>query len=309
MRANLQTMASQLSFSFISIALLFAVAFANFRHQAPGSEMVFSYAGLNGPANWGSLNPKFSICSSGKLQSPINIIKNEAVENKKLTPLTRDYKLGKAILVNNGFNIGLLYEGNCGVLIIDGKNYTFKQMHWHSPSEHQIDGVQYALSLSLSLSTHKLLSNCLHKADSPFRQYAAELHLVHLSDSGTIAVVSMLYELGDADPFIIKIANKLGDLAKDANAGNEEAHVPIGALDNKLLRKNTRKYYRYVGSLTVPPCTENVIWSVLGKVRTVSKEQVEALKAPLGAEYKLNARPLQSMNGRKVELYDNKITN
>ncbi|KAJ6300207.1 hypothetical protein OIU76_021078 [Salix suchowensis] len=101
-------------------------------------------------------------------------------------------------------------------------------MHWHSPSEHQIDGVQYA----------------------------AELHLVHLSDSGTIAVVSMLYELGDADPFISKITNRLSDLAKDASAGYEEAHIPIGALDNKLLRKNTRKYYRYVGSLTVPPCTE-----------------------------------------------------
>ena len=36
-------------------------------------------------------------------------------------------------------------------------------------------------------------------------RYAAELHLVHLSDSGTIAVVSMLYELGDADPFISKV--------------------------------------------------------------------------------------------------------
>jgi carbonic anhydrase len=47
----------------------------------------------------------------------------------------------------------LHYEGNCGVLIVDGKNYTFKQMHWHSPSEHQIDGVQYALS-QLTKITH-----------------------------------------------------------------------------------------------------------------------------------------------------------
>ncbi|KAJ6864817.1 alpha carbonic anhydrase 1 [Populus alba x Populus x berolinensis] len=168
------------------------------------------------------------------------------------------------------------YEENCGALIVDGKNYTFKQMHWHSPSEHQIDGVQYA----------------------------AELHVVHLSDSGAIAVVSMLYELGDADPFISKITKKLGDLAKDACAGNEEAQIPIGPLDNKLLRKNTRKYYRYIGSITSPPCTENVIWNVLGKVRTISKEQVEALKAPLGADYKQNSRPLQSLNGRKVELYN-----
>ncbi|KAG6744040.1 hypothetical protein POTOM_052749 [Populus tomentosa] len=276
MRAHLQNMAPQLSSSFISIALLFAVAFANFGQQAHGSVFEFSYAGLHGPANWGSLNPKFSTCSSGKLQSPINIIKNEAVENKSLTPLTRVYRRGNAILVNNGFNIGVHYEGNCGVLIVDGKNYTFKQMHWHSPSEHQIDGVQYA----------------------------AELHLVHVSDSGAIAVVSMLYELGDADPFISKITKKLGDLAKDACAGNEEAQIPIGPLDNKLLRKNTRKYYRYIGSITSPPCTENVIWNVLGKVRTISREQVEALKAPLGADYKQNSRPLQSLNGRKVELYN-----
>jgi carbonic anhydrase len=39
-------------------------------------------------------------------------------------------------------------------------------------------------------------------------------------------------------------------------------------------------------------------------VRTISKEQVEALKAPLGADYKQNSRPLQSLNGRKVELYN-----
>ena len=64
----------------------------------------------------------------------------------------------------------------------------------------------------------------------------------------------------------LQITKKLGDLAKDACAGNEEAQIPIGPLDNKLLRKNTRKYYRYIGSITSPPCTENVIWNVLGKV-------------------------------------------
>jgi carbonic anhydrase len=43
----------------------------------------------------------------------------------------------------------LSYEGNPGVLIVDHQNYTLKEMHWHSPSEHQIDGIQYALSPSL----------------------------------------------------------------------------------------------------------------------------------------------------------------
>ena len=65
----------------------------------------------------------------------------------------------------------LRYEGNPGILIVDGKNYTLKEIHWHSPSEHQIDGIQYALSPSLPV--HKLLSNgpfCL-KCPAPSRHY------------------------------------------------------------------------------------------------------------------------------------------
>ncbi|CAK7341823.1 unnamed protein product [Dovyalis caffra] len=273
-------MAPQLSSSFIALALLLAVASANSGDLHEVSSLAFSYNGQYGPANWGSLNPTFSACSSGKVQSPLNIVKKEAVENKNLAPLTRDYKRANATLVNNGFNIGLHFEEDCGVLIINDKNYTLKQMHWHSPSEHQFDGVRYA----------------------------AELHLVHQDVSGSIAVVSMLYELGDADPFISKISDKLDALAKEACAGNEEAHIPIGVLDNKLLRKNTRKYYRYVGSLSTPPCRENVLWNILGKVRTISKKQVEALRAPLGDDYKQNARPVQPLNGRKIELY-NEFTN
>jgi carbonic anhydrase len=75
--------------------------------------------------------------------------------------------------------------------------------------------------------------------------------------------------LTNKSPSWLQITNKLGDLAKDACAGNEEAQIPVGALDNKLLRKNTRKYYRYIGSITSPPCTENVIWNVLGTVRYI----------------------------------------
>ncbi|KAJ6330474.1 hypothetical protein OIU76_009137 [Salix suchowensis] len=268
-------MAPQSSSSFVAIALLLVLSLIPGIFLA-ASTLEFSYVGSHGPANWGSLNQRFSACMSGKTQSPVNIIRKEAVENKNLTPLTRDYIPANATLVNNGFSIALRYEGNPGILIVDGKNYTLKEMHWHSPSEHQIDGIQFA----------------------------AELHLVHQTDSGPISVVSILYELGDADPFMNKIKDKLDALAKEMCAGNEEAHIAVGVLDNKLLRKNTRKYYRYSGSFTSPPCSENVIWNILGKVRTISKEQLESLRAPLGDDYKQNSRPVQSLNGRTIQLYN-----
>lgn len=67
----------------------------------------FSYVGADGPAKWGSLNPAFSACSHGKLQSPIDIAKGKIVLDTNLKPLTRQYNSINATLVNYGFNVGV----------------------------------------------------------------------------------------------------------------------------------------------------------------------------------------------------------
>ncbi|XWS66667.1 hypothetical protein CRYUN_Cryun05aG0220300 [Craigia yunnanensis] len=268
-------MALQISFFVFALTLLLGIASAS----DVFSSIEFGYSGNKGPDKWGNLDPTFSTCSSGKMQSPISIQKNQTVHNKLLTSLIRNYKPANSTLVNNGFNVGLHFEEYAGEVSIDGKNYSLKQMHWHLPSEHQIDG----------------------------EQFAAELHLVHRGEDNSIAVVAILYQEKDADPLISKIMNGLNNLAKEKCKAGEVAQIPLGNLDIKQLKQSSREYYRYVGSLTTPPCSENVIWSVLRKAISISKEQIAALETPVNSNCKKNARPCQPLNGRKVELYDELI--
>lgn len=61
---------------------------------------------------------------------------------------------------------------------------------------------------------------------------------------------------------------QLNELAKEPCQGGLERQVAIPWFGSSFLKKRPRKYYRYPGSLTTPPCDENVIWSVLTKVCT-----------------------------------------
>ncbi|CAL9766431.1 unnamed protein product [Musa acuminata subsp. burmannicoides] len=255
----------------LGVASLLLVAYAS-AHDF----VRFGYRGAIGPDKWGGLCPDYELCSKGKHQSPINIVKDDVVYDPTLEPLQRDYAATNATLVDNGFNIALRYDSGVGHVIVGGKNYTLIQMHWHSPSEHTIDG----------------------------ERFPVELHLVHSSDDGNITVVAILYQFGHPDPFLFQIKNKVAELAKEVCAGDEEAHVPVGIVQTRAMKRHSRKYFRYVGSLSTPPCTENVIWNILGKVREMTAEQLAELKAPLHEEYYNNSRPTQPLNGRTVLLYD-----
>uniref|UniRef100_A0A5B7A4H8 Carbonic anhydrase n=1 Tax=Davidia involucrata TaxID=16924 RepID=A0A5B7A4H8_DAVIN len=291
-------MAARVAFFVVSIALLLSASIT----EGGGHGVKFSYSGETGPDKWGSLSPTCSQCSEGKSQSPIDIVTGQAVPNKDLKPLRREYHPANATLVNNHFNIEMVFQQTGGELILDNKKYKLKQMHWHSPSEHQINGIRYD----------------------------AELHLVHAADDGTLTVVGILYKLGPADPLLATIQTKLGELGgkeseivhkeieihrkleeldgEDSEIAHEKAEIAVGIFDLNLLKQSTptHKFYRYHGSLTTPPCSESVIWNVLAKVKSISEEQLEALKAPLTSDCKDNARPVQQLNGRRVEIYNSR---
>ncbi|KAK1291098.1 Bifunctional monodehydroascorbate reductase and carbonic anhydrase nectarin-3 [Acorus calamus] len=87
--------------------------------------------------------------------------------------------------------------------------------------------------------------------------------------------------------------------------GTLKEKKPIGAVDPRSIYIGfLEKYYRYMGSLTTPPCSEGVVWTVLQKVRFVSQRQVTLLQNAVNNEFRTNnARPLQPLNGRPIYEY------
>ncbi|KAG6778277.1 hypothetical protein POTOM_018131 [Populus tomentosa] len=223
-----------------------------------------------GPAHWGRIRPEWSDCSNGTMQSPIDLL-NEIVDIvSDLGRLNRSYKPGNAILKNRGHDIMLKWDSGAGTIDINGTEYVLNQCHWHSPSEHTIDGKRFAL----------------------------ELHMVHESLDGKTAVVGILYKIGRPDSFLSSLTKQL-----ESVAGTDERDTVVGVVDPRNIKIGSRKYYRYLGSLTTPPCTENVAWTVVKKVRTVTREQVRLLRVAVHDDSDTNARPLQPLNGRTVKLF------
>ncbi|KAL3617893.1 hypothetical protein CASFOL_038214 [Castilleja foliolosa] len=270
-------MAARLPFLFATAALLLILG-SQAASNSPSVDkpLQFRYSGAMGPARWASLNPSFALCSTGESQSPIDIVTKQAVPSKTLKPLIRQYNDVNVTLVNNKYTVAIEYPDHTGEIVVDDKHYPLKQMHWHSPSEHRING----------------------------KRFAAELHMVHVSDDGHVVAVGTLFKYGKPDPLLGEIHNKMNELAAYEVRNQEAGPIKIEHFHPAELRRTCRKYYRYIGSSSVPPCSENLMYLILAKARTISREQVEALKAPLDMGCKYNARPCQPINGRRVEVYD-----
>ncbi|RID57095.1 hypothetical protein BRARA_F00499 [Brassica rapa] len=223
-----------------------------------------------GPERWGEIKPEWEMCGKGEIQSPIDLMNERVKIVSHLGRLIRDYEASNATIKNRGHDIMLKFEAGAGSIKINGFQYELQQLHWHSPSEHTVNG----------------------------RRFALELHMVHEGKNGRMAVVTVLYKIGRADTFIRSLEKEL-----EAITDLDDAEKHVRMIDPKQIKIGSRKYYRYIGSLTTPPCTQNVTWSVVRKIRTVTREQVRLLRVAVHDDSLTNARPVQPINKRVVRLY------
>ncbi|KAI5395716.1 alpha carbonic anhydrase 7 [Lathyrus oleraceus] len=246
--------------------------------QEVEDELPFDYVegSKKGPSHWGELKKEWKACKIGKMQSPIDISSDRLRLAPKLGRLKINYKAQNATLKNRGHDIEVKWLGNAGTIDINGVNFFLHQAHWHSPAEHTINGSKYDV----------------------------ELHMVHesamINGKTQIAVVGVLYKFGQPDRLLEKLSKHIKSMV------NTEAEKLMGVINPTEFLRRGNKYYKYIGSLTVPPCTEGVIWIINKKIGHVCKGQVALLRDAVHDHATMNNRPLQLHNGRFIQYYDPK---
>merc|ERR1719311_612441 len=169
--------------------------------------------------------------------------------------------------------------------MINGAKYNFYQVHWHTPSENTVDGVEYPLE-----------AHFVHQLDDPTN---GGLH--------RLAVIGLLYEFGD-DPDAEESCNEFldyfwSDFPTDASGAADYTGGQALDFNAKLSASLAEGYYHWFGSLTTPPCTEGVSWNLLTARQTVCRRQVDLLKTALGntqSGLQFNNRVPQPLNHRVV---------
>ncbi len=183
----------------------------------------WGYEGVAGPTNWGNLSPTYTVCKKGLSQSPINITNTHKAN---LGYISFHYTTTPLKILNNGHTIQVNYAAN-SFIKVNNKVYKLQQFHFHSPSE------------------HRLYNNF----------YDMEVHLVHKNDQGELAVVGIFMKQGRANSLIQNLWNFIPSQI------NFEQTIQQNINAAGLLPSN-QSYYHYSGSLTTPPCSENVNWYV-----------------------------------------------
>ena len=222
------------------------------------AEVHWSYSGETGPEHWGELDPEFLVCSQGVRQSPINL--ESTAEQGEPDPVL-NLTASRPHLLNNGHTVEVSLA-DPQHLQLASQEYTLGQFHFHSPSEHTLQGEEFPL----------------------------EMHFVFRAGD-QLAVLGVMVREGahnDAlDPFWSDLPRNEGE---QGNLGVLLDPAPLFPVD--------RTQYRYPGSLTTPPCSEGVQWIVFREPIEMSPEQMQAMTQILGK----NNRPRQGLGGRSVNL-------
>jgi carbonic anhydrase len=198
-------------------------------------------------------------CATGKTPSPIALSTRTAKAQPPPPAIAFAWSKATGELVDTGHSEQVnLPPGN--FLTYGGTRYELVQFHFHTPSENTIDG----------------------------KAAPMEVHFVHRSVEGKLVVVGVMLKQGTApSPFAVVLT------ALPAAGQKRSVDVDLPAMLPK-----THRHFAFAGSLTTPPCSEDVQWIVMLAPDPVSRAEIDDFRA----KYPKNARPVQPLKGRTVAI-------
>ncbi len=264
----------------VAIPLAFFICLCGFTQTVLSQEKnsVWSYTGKTGPTHWGELSRDYTMCQQGMNQSPIDIV--DATFDRLFT-LVFDYRPSPLNISkrNHSFEIDYSsrppntedhsltvggqtftlphYRNYNSRIIVSGEVYALETIRFHAPSEHSVE----------------------HK------HYAMEAQMIHRDKFNQIAIVAILFDTGEKNPFIEKLWN---------HALMEHTMRSETSINMAEFLPEHGGYYHYRGSLTTPPCKEGVRWFVMKETLSLSQEQLGIFTKEVG----VNNRPKQPRNYR-----------
>jgi carbonic anhydrase len=228
----------------------------------------WGYGDQDGPERWAELSPDWAACGTGMSQSPIDIpavtdlpeadeISGRSPE-AKVRVIRREHVLN---VLDNGHTVQVNVDAG-DTLTLGDQVFDLLQYHFHSPSEHTVDGEHYPM----------------------------EMHLVHRSNAGDLAVIGVFIREGERNPAFDAVWNSMPlETGKEVRLERSEVNI-----DDMLPAETTS--WRYEGSLTTPPCSEGVHWIVMQTPIQLDAAQIERFRQ----EFTGNNRPPQPLHDRPM---------
>ncbi|KAH8025753.1 hypothetical protein HPB51_011084 [Rhipicephalus microplus] len=258
-----------------------------------------------GPDFWGRLNPAWSLCSTGRRQSPVNIEPRQLLFDPNLKPIAVSNHRVDGLLQNTGQGIVFRLSDDDelgGVNISLGPlsyRYRVYELRLHfgrtedRGSEHSVSGFVFPAELQIMGYNCDLYANV-----SEARQRA----------QGLVALAVIIKLRDSANVELRLLTSQLLHLAfKALRSVLSGSQVAVKSVSIRDLLPETDSYMTYEGSSTTPGCEETVTWILMNRPLYMTRQQLFATrklmqgdafhpKAPLGN----NFRPTQPLHGRVV---------
>ncbi|MCX6118791.1 MAG: carbonic anhydrase family protein [Proteobacteria bacterium] len=199
----------------------------------------FAYSGTEAPWRWSDLRKTWSICKTGKFQSPIDFTGSKENENLKTLKFHYQHDISSVSLSNQT----LVAQIPVGSWVeYKSERFDLQRAYLRTPSEHRVNGLPYEM----------------------------EVQLEHQDLAGTKMFISILYTVGKESSALSQLSQALPRYAGESSK--------IERFNWKDLLPEKKTYWNYKGSLTFPPCSEGIDWVVFTKTNSLSSKTLKAFE-------------------------------